>query len=193
MNRAAWRDPTVQDEFDAWAGRLGAVGVHWTSQELQDHTWVFANSFMHARDRVLKPFKQYYTYCGTYQSWRMFVAPHRYPSRLWISVEQAGRWEPVYVERDGARTWKAAQLDHDRFRSVIFRVGWPQYAKTHDQFADWLAKAAREDFPAATRLRVEFWKQRSPTPAEARAGVEPEGAWDRTEIRSLIAKRVGPP
>jgi hypothetical protein len=192
MNRGAWKDPTVQDEFAAWAGRLGAIGVRLDSAQLQDHAWTFATGFMGARERVLAPFQLYYRYCGTSQSWRMFIAPHRYPSRLWISVERGGVWAPVYVERDPTHTWKGGTLDQDRFRSIIFRVGWPQYGKTHDQFADWLAAAARVDFPDATRLKVAFWKQRSPTPAEARAGIEPDGQWDRVEVRSLVAKTVAP-
>lgn len=192
MNKAAWKDPTVQDEFAAWAARLDGVGLHLTSQELQDHAWDFASAFMGARTQVLAPFLPYYKYCGTYQSWRMFVAPHRYPSRLWIHVERGGVWEPVYVERDATRTWKHTQLDHDRFRSVIFRVAWPTYKGTHVQFVDWLAKAARTDFPDATRIRVEFWKARSPTPEEARNGVEPDGDWDRTEIRWLAPKPGAP-
>lgn len=185
MSRAAWKDPTVQDEFAAWTARLNAVGVPWSSEELQDHAWDFAERFMAVRGAVLRPFGPYYKYCGTNQSWRMFVGPHRYPTKLWVSVERGGVWEPVYIERDPTRAWHGRQLDHDRFRSVIFRNGWPQYAKTNSQFADWLAKDAKVDFPDATRMRVAYWKQRTPTPAEARAGIEPEGKFERVETRML--------
>ena len=86
MNRGAWRQPTVQGEFRAWTERFAALGIELTQQELEDRLWTFATSYERWRDAVMVPFDPYYTYCGTWQSWKMFVAPHRFPGRLEIEA-----------------------------------------------------------------------------------------------------------
>ena len=54
---------------------------------------------------MLRPFGRYYAYCGTGQSWRMFVAPHRHPTALHVDVRERGEWRPAYVERDPHHRW----------------------------------------------------------------------------------------
>ena len=81
LQRSAWRDPTVQQEFAIWRARLGQVGLEMEAQEFEAQLWEFASQFRDVRQALLAPFDPYYRH-GTWQSWRMFVAPHRYPARL---------------------------------------------------------------------------------------------------------------
>ncbi|HZT79797.1 MAG TPA: hypothetical protein VFA26_06235 [Gemmataceae bacterium] len=189
MDRATWKDPTVQDELAAWAGRLDGWGVHVTPPELEDRLWQFSADYMHARETVLRPFGPYYEYCGTYQSWRMFVAPHRYPTRLHIDVHEHGEWRPAYVERDAQHDWLGRQLDSYRFRSAIFRFGWHGYERDYGRFADWVAGHAARDFPDADRVRVRLAKYRTLSPEEVREGREPEVEFVQPVERRLEGRR----
>lgn len=185
MDRAQWSDPTVQAEFRSWNQRFDRLGVHMTEQQFEDHLYVAARAITDVREVALAPFRPYYKYCGTAQSWRMFVAPHTFPERLHIDVKEHGLWRSVYVERDPTATWRGYQFDHDRMRSAIFRYAWRRYRTSYVQFADWTAAQARNDFPEATDLRLRYWKQRSPSAAEVRRGFEPQGEWDDVQVRKL--------
>jgi hypothetical protein len=175
MNRENWQDPTVQGEFHIWTERLNRSGIHVTQPELEDLAWRWAERYSDAREDVLLPFEPYYEYCGTCQSWRMFVAPHRYPTRLHIDVEDQGQWRPVYIERDRNHAWLGSRLDHFRFRSAIFRFGWQAYREDYEQFAHWVATQAFRDFSDATAVRVSLYRYRTPTPAEVREDRRPLG------------------
>lgn len=188
MNRANWADPAVQDELAAWTARLNDWGIAVTQPELEEQLWEAASNYMRVRREVLRPIRPYESYCGTGQSWRMFVAPHRYPAQLHIDVEE-GEWRPVYVERDPFHRWQARQLDSYRFRSVIFRLGWESYYEEYRQFVDWLAILASKDFPKATRLRVRFAKYRILSPDEVRARNWTDVRFVLEETRNLKALR----
>ncbi|MCH7720323.1 MAG: hypothetical protein IH988_04960, partial [Planctomycetes bacterium] len=75
MKRAYWKDPTVQDEFAAWSQRLQGWGVDIDAAELEARAWRTANSWSRIHAIAKSPFRLYQRYTGTYQSWRMFVAP----------------------------------------------------------------------------------------------------------------------
>ena len=53
------------------------------------------------------------------------------------------------------------------------------------EFCAWLATRAAVDFPDATRLRVRYFKYRSPTPQEVRAGDIPDGAFQQDKMINL--------
>ncbi len=184
MRRSAWKDPTVQAELTAWADRLGQ-----DHQVFEDRLWEVATAFMDLRHAVLAPFQPYYRYAGTTQSWRMFVAPHRYPARLHIDIDRGEGWEPVYVARHPEHDWLGHHLDHDRMRSAVFRYAWKHYRRMFRLFSDWLAIEAARDFPEASRIRVRYFKYKTLSPAEALAGAEPEGHWLEGEIRMLEPRR----
>jgi len=185
MRKAEWKDATVQDELAVWTHRLNGWGVSWTQQELEDHAWTVAGKWLATRRTVLEPFAPYYRYCGTHQSWRMFVAPHRYPSRLHIDIRTGSEWTPVYVGRDPELDWHAGWLDHDRMRSVVFRFGWKSYRRSYRQFADFMAGHAAVEFPDATHVRLRMYKQRTPSPEEVRLGELPEGKFHSVRVLPL--------
>lgn len=185
MNRSAWAQPTVQGEFAAWTARLNGLGLRITQAELEDRLWAFASRYEAWRDAVMIPLDPYYTYCGTWQSWKMFVAPHRYPARLEIEVDSGSGWQPVYVARSTEHTWLARWLDHDRFRAATFRYGWEHYRNTRREFAAWIAREADEAFPDGRRVRVSFVRYRTRSPEEVRAGVPADEKRELSQIRPL--------
>jgi hypothetical protein len=192
MNRAAWQDPTVQGEFTWWAARANDCGIALTPAELENGLWKTASAYESVRGRALAPFAPYYTYCGTYQSWRMFAGPHRYPSRLHIDIEENGTWRPVYIKSDPHYGWLAEQLDHYRMRPFLYRLSWYHYsAGNHDfdQLADWVARRAAHDFPTAQRVRVRFFAFRTLSPEEVKAGVPVTGEFVPDVVRDLGERR----
>jgi len=194
MKKNAWADPTVQAEFAAWTARFNALGAGITQEEFEAQLWEFALGFMKVRTEVLKPFQPYYHWCGTWQTWRMFIAPHRYPAQLHIEVMEGSggtdrEWKTVYVARSSEHDWLKAQLDQERMRSAMFRYGWSSYRRTYGEFADWVARRAAVEFPEASLVRLRMWKQRTRSPEEVREGVEPPGKWINVQMRELSSRR----
>lgn len=194
MNRAAWNTPTVQDEFEVWASRLRDWGLGLSAEQLKDTLWGFVVQYEAGRREALRPFGPYLRTTGSVQSWRMFVAPHRYPGRLVVEVRRQGEpFEHVYVARSGEHTWMRAPLDHTRMRSAVFRYAWKHIRRGRVHFVDWLAREAAEDFPDAERIRVSFERFRTPSAAETRAGVVPKTRRVLANVRELAPLRADTP
>jgi len=187
MKRSAWAHPTVQGEFQAWTDRLNALGVATTSEQLEDHIWEIASAYTAIRGDVLAPLMPYYRYSGSWQSWRMFVAPHRFPSTLHIELqsEAGGDWEPLYVKGSDEHTWHKRQLEHDRMLSSSFRYDWKPYRSTYRRLADWVGRHAATELPNAHAVRVRLFKYRTRTPEEVRSGAEVDGDFQQTAVRRL--------
>ena len=180
LRRAAWRDPTVQQEFKVWADVLGV-----DADELEDQIWVIAKGITAGRAALARPFKPFWKYLGVRQPWRMFVAPHRFPTALVIDVHEDNQWRIVYADRSPKYTWRVGYFGHDRMRAAIFRYGWPGYAKTYRTFSRWIAGLAAEDFPDARYVRVRMFRRRSPSPEEVRAGMIPAGEYQQSILFDL--------
>lgn len=189
MNRSSWRDPTVRAELDAWRGRFAAAGVEMTAPEFEDRLWSAMTAFMRARGAIVDPIQPYFEVTGAWQSWRMFVAPQRYPARLSVDVFEDGAWVPLFEERSATATWNRALFDHDRLRSAVFRYAWPKFDKEWKVFAGWLGERAAVDRPRAEQLRARFFRYRTLTPDEALAGVEPTGKFEREILVDLAPLR----
>ena len=187
MNRRAWSNPTVQAEFSAWADRLTAMGRPTTTAELEEHLWGWAQGYMANRNAIIKPFRPYYRYCGTDQSWKMFVAPHRNPARLHVEIRDAESlaWRPVYVARSREHDWMADALNVERFRAALFRYAWKQYRGSYRQFARWLGRHAATDFPGADRLRTSWERIHTLHPKKIRAGASQTGELEMTQTVNL--------
>ena len=173
--RSAWKNPTVQGEFDAWSRRLTALGVATSRDELEERVWVAATTWTRFTLALRRPLVPYGDCCGVRQRWRMFVAPQRHPSRLHVDLFEDGRWRPIWIERSGEYDWRAHQFDATRVRSMTFRYAWKEYERHYVQFGRWIAARAAEDFPAATKVRVRLYDFRTPTPEEVQRDAIPRG------------------
>lgn len=189
MTKSAWEDPTVQDEFAAWTARFNAMGFDITQDQLEERLWNLGTGVTKARTKVLDPFMPYYLYAGTWQSWRMFVAPHRYPAILHIDIQDDAGWEPIYRSRSSEYDWRRYQFDHDRMRSVTFRLSWSAYSGTYKRFVEWVCREVAKDHPDAQRVRVRFWKYKTLSAQEVRAGKSPQGAFQQTRVKPLARCR----
>ena len=194
LRRSAWADPTVQAEFAAWTKRLQALGWSGDQKQFEDHLWTVATSYTEARSSVLDPLRPYYTWSGSWQSWQMFVAPHRYPARLVIQVRMKGKsnWTTLYRPRDPDAAWRRHQWENDRMRSAVFRYSWAPYKNTWKRFARRVAFMAWRDHPDLAMVRVRYIKSRTPSPEETRDGIWPEETviLDQRFPRSLLQREA---
>lgn len=171
MQRSAWENPTVQNEFKLWAERLSALGWEMSARELDWMLWGFSKKYVAGREKVAAPFDGYATYGGVRQSWRMFVAPQRYPVRIEVSVRQgAGAWRKVYESRSEEHRWLSHVFEKYRMRRVVFATAWEKEGRQFKMLCDWIAGQAARDFPAATEVQIRQIRYRTPAPEEALAG-----------------------
>lgn len=187
MQRAAWQNPTVQNEFQLWSARISSLGVDMDAKKLDALLWDFSMKYVAGREKVAAPFEPYTRYSGARQSWRMFVAPQRFPIRIEILVRQPDKsWKKVYETRSKEHTWLAHLLEKYRLRRVVFSTAWDQENRHFKMLCDWLAVQAARDFPDGMELQVRQIRYRTPSPEEALAGKEMlETSTIAREIRKL--------
>ena len=116
------------------------------------------------------PFRPYAEWLGVRQSWRLFVAPQRYPVRVEVSIREGDTWTLVYQSRSDEHTWRAGQLNRYRLRRAMFQTSWERERAAFKTFCDWIADQAARDFPDAEEVMIRQLRYRTPAPAEARAG-----------------------
>ena len=188
LNKKSWKDPTVQAEIAHWNQNLQNVGWTGTPKELEEELWKLARNIMDVRQEVLKPFQWYYRNFGADQSWRLFVAPHMFPSKLHVDIYVNETWLSLYEPFTEYR-WNHELFENPRFRPAMFRFAWTTYRNHYLEFASFIAKQAALEFPEASKIRMRWWKQRSPSPEEIQSQQLPEGAYhslillDLNEIR----------
>ena len=181
LNRQNWDDPTVQGEFGAWAEILGV-----DTAVLQDHAFAAAKALQSTHDTLLVPFRPYLKASGSVQSWKMFVAAHRYPTRLQIQVREAkGDWKTVFYERDPVANWHADQFANERMRASVFAWGWESAARKWKSACEGFARTLYAERPALESVRCRFLKRRSPSPEEIASDTGDEGMY--------VFQRVVPP
>ncbi|MEM7158202.1 MAG: hypothetical protein AAF799_35500 [Myxococcota bacterium] len=182
LERASWKNPTVQAELSAWAERLSTLGYHTDTATLEGDVYAVAKSWTGTLKALRVPVRPYSDYLGVRQTWRMFVAPHRHPATLHVDIEEDGQWRPIHVARSDEYDWRRGQLDHPRMRSMLFRYGWKRYDRYYRGLTRWLATQAAGDFPQATRVRIRMYGFRTPTPEEVRADAIPEGKFKQQRV-----------
>lgn len=194
LSRKAFRDPVVQHELAQWSGRARELGFSLDNKGLEDLVFTVGHAYSDVRDVLVWPFTRYVRFFGLWQTWNLFTAPHRFPSRLEIDLEEDGRFSPLFVARSSEHTWRRAELDDVRLRKAVYLLGWHTRGADVRRFATWVAKEAAKDFPAATRVRVRFFRYKTPTPEQVRAGAPLEGAYrgERVIVLDEHRPRRGP-
>ena len=196
MNKRDWANPTVQGELKMWTQTLNGAGLSVTQAELEDQLFVLAKGYMTVRNGVMTPFRPYHRYFGADQNWRLFVAPHMYPSRLSIEVLQpvAGKpvWQQVYYPLSD-KDWQAELIENGRMRPALFRYSWKRYRGSYRQFSAFLAERAAADFPSATKMRTRWWTGRSPSPEQVISEKLPTHKWTGTVSHTLAGFRKDEP
>jgi hypothetical protein len=187
LDRSAWKSPSVQDEFAAWADRLSLFGGTWTSAALEDRLWTVVQGYATVLTVVQAPVRPYQQHLGVRQGWQMFAAADRHPAVLTIDVERDGRWETVFVERSATHDWRRAFFEADRVRTIVYRFSWPHLRRHRawKAFGDHLVPWLAADHPDATRARLRYRRARTPTPAEVLAGRQPPHRFEGTRVLEL--------
>ncbi|HCH63941.1 MAG TPA: hypothetical protein DFR83_14140 [Deltaproteobacteria bacterium] len=191
LQRSSWAEPTVARELDSWHERLAVLGPVGDREVFEDRLYAVASSWVQGRGAILKPFVPYYRYVGTEQSWRMFVAPHKHPSRLQIHIrsDAASDWELLYEHGHPTHHWRADQLRHTRMRSALFRYSWPGYRKNFRALSRWVAREIVRERPETGEVRLQWLRQRTPSPEQVRSGRLPSASVvrpyvvDRSELQ----------
>lgn len=188
LRKSAWNTPTVKAELAFWTEQLNAVGIDWTQKEVRGFAWDFVTEVVPLRKKVLGPFLPYYRYCGTWQSWTMFVAPQTHPARLVVEVDHGDGWETVFETRSSEHGWNRAFFDHDRLRAATFRYSWKSYQTHYESFATYVARELVAEDPGIERVRTSWARYKTPDAATLRAEGLPEPTIERpfvVEARSL--------
>ncbi len=185
LNRASWKNPTVQAELRGWAERLSSLGIQTDAPRLEQRVYETARSWTETLAAIRRPLRPYVDIVGVRQTWRMFVAPHRHPGRLHVDIQRDGRWESIQIARSDEHDWRGAQLDHVRARAMVFRYGWKRYRRRYHRLTRWIAARAAEDFPEASHVRVRLHRFRTPTPHEVLTDSVPPGRFDQSVVLAL--------
>lgn len=172
MNRKNWKEATVQAEFTLWAARFSM-----TPAEFETQAWAFASAYQGGLDVLLGPVRVWEGWLGTEQSWKMFVAPHRFPARLQIQGRVGADWETVFEERSETARWQAGAFGSERLRSAIFRWSWPGYSKSWHVACEAIAARLLAERPELDAARCRFHRARSPSPEQVLGGEIPAGEW----------------
>ncbi len=168
MRRAVLDNPDVQAAIEAWRGVAGAAGVAVDAEAFREQLWVAGSKMLAVRSSALTPLQPYYRYAGTSQGWAMFGYLNHTPARLEIHVDSGIGWEPLFIARTTAHTWRARQLDQERVRGLVNAFSWRSSRQQMRALADWIAVQAVADFPAAKRIRVQMRTRPLPAPHELR-------------------------
>ena len=179
----------MKAELDAWHQRLQGMGLTADRQSFEDGLYKLASTWVRGRQQVVKPLRPYYRYLGTEQSWRMFVAPHKHPSRLQVQIKvdgsQSNDWQTIFEQDNPAFDWRANQLLHTRMRSSLFRYSWPGYQRSFKALSQWIARRVAEERSDVTHVRVQWLRRRTANPANMRAGKLPPEKTVRTQTIQL--------
>ncbi len=158
-------NPALQEVFSDWRSVAAGLGIELSPEDTNTLALTFANRFMGIRDVVLTPFRPYFKYTGTHQTWQMFGYLNRSPARFSIYVFEPGQgWQPIYLARDPDLAWRKRFFDSERMRGMMNRYSWKENHRGYNTFVDWLACEAAADFPTASSIRVAMEQVRLPEP-----------------------------
>ena len=166
LSRKSWKNPSVVAELDAWHETLTGLGLEADRDTFEDGLYRVAVRTVRFRKELTTPFGPYYTFAGTKQDWRMFVAPLTRPAALRIEGRYASdsEWLPLYVHHSSEHNWLADTLRYARTRPVLFRLAWPKYKPEYRRFGRYLARQAFESDASLSAIQVVWERRRSPAP-----------------------------
>lgn len=178
MRKSDLDNPDVKNAIEAWRGAAGVFGFDVDPDAFRDGLWEKGNTLLDGRKAALEPLQPYYRYTGTRQGWSMFGYLNHTPARVEIHIDHGEGWQPLYIARTTAHTWRSHQLDQERLRGLMNSFSWKRGRAKLRQITDWIALQAAEDFPQAQRIRVQMHARPLPDPATLRQ----QGELEHTKI-----------
>ena len=189
LSPSTWENPTVKVEVADWAHRLGT-----DPDALRDRLITLAKGWLDFRARLMMPFRPYIKTIGCEQSWTMFVAGDRFPTRFQLEARRAGEgpdaWETLFEERSAEHRWRARFFENDRVRGALLEEAWPRYAGDYHAMCEYLARELFRENGSYDAVRCAFLRTRTPSAAEVRRGVEYPPSYERGY---LVSRSDTPP
>lgn len=171
-DRRNYEYPFIRGEMERWSEILTSVGWELSPDDVTDLAYGISKFWLDKRRAVLKPLKPYQDVTGTKQVWRMFAGANQWPAVLRIEVNQGAGMRTVF-ETNGPQEFEGWMLEHELIRSMQSRyTSSRKYSTAWKRFARTIADRAVLAYPDATAVRVRILTRKSPTPSEARKGIE---------------------
>ena len=147
------RNPIANQELQRWSELLAKVGVERTPKQLRVAAMGYGNGLADLKKTLMTPFRPAFRLTGTGQAWGLFTYPNTFPHTLHIEVNEGGAWRTVYAALDPEATWMEEHFRFRRVRGVYDDNAW-KARRSYENFVDWVAREAFEDFPDADEVSV---------------------------------------
>lgn len=170
------RKEASQRELRAWAGRLGALGIELTPEELGEQVVRHTRTIGGLHRAAKAPWAPLRRLTGTNQGWALFAIPSADPPRLEIRVRRRGSadMETLFLHLDPEHDWWREQLVYRRVRGNWNSAGYgPRPSSSYRRFAHFVGRRILAERPEVDVVVVRQLVGHTPLPGEAPAG-EPE-------------------
>lgn len=162
----ALENKDIAGPLHVWEQSLSRIGIPTTlTRGVALYT---GRSLEIIEDKMERTFYPYAHYLGVRQSWRMFSSS---PAKSWmleIFIEDEGTWTLLYRPFDPQARWQATLWEDGRVRGMINALANTANQASYQSFVKTVAWRAAQDFPQATRLKVQRRTVYFPDPAELR-------------------------
>ena len=160
------RGDVAAEELDRWVEILGGVGIDTTPDELADHTLTVGRAIVKWRNTIVGPIRPLLRHTGTGQGWGLFTYPDTRPRRVIMRGQtDDGDWRLIYRTLDPEYDWNGELWRHRRLRGptdTLSRKSSP--GPVYQNFVDYAAARAFEDFPELVAFEVSFERSHSTRP-----------------------------
>jgi hypothetical protein len=174
-NQAALDAPAAAAELRMWGARLGVAPEALKAWAIK--AGAAEDEVHHA---ISVPFRPYLRFTGAEQPWRLFIAPNRWPTRFQIEVwssKAPAKWQTVFEEGSKEYSWRGSTLAHERPRSYLELLSWPNFAWLGPAVCRWAAKGLFEERKDVVAVRCRNYRAPSPSPEQAARGEQDPGEW----------------
>jgi hypothetical protein len=165
---ADFNNPVSQDEVEAWAGRLQALGISITTEALKEEVILWTGRIGGAHRALKRPFAPFLRVTGTGQGWGLFANPNTHPLRLEVRGRRAGgAFESVYLQLDPEADWAWARFAYRGIRGCYDAQG--RMRRSHPayrSFASWAAREAFREHPDLEAVEVRLLRTHTTLPGE---------------------------
>jgi hypothetical protein len=173
---AALAEPAAQVELEAWSKRLGA-----SPEAIATFALNVAERWDAVHAALVAPFLPYLLWTGTYQSWAVFIAPNRTPTRVYFEVHARtsapGVFQTVFEEGSKVFTWQAKELSAERTRALFELGSWPRFSWLGQPVCSWAARKLFVERSDIDRVRCRAYRAPSPSPEQVLRNERIPGEW----------------
>lgn len=167
VDESSFKNPIARAELKRWTEILGRVGVETSPTELKVAVIEAGGGIAAAKKEALQPLRPAQRVLGIGQAWGLFTYPNTWPHTLTISIRSSERrpWETIYAALDPEHDWRKSTLVYRRIRGV-YDDNASRTRASYDNFVEWIAGEAFEDFPEAEQVRVHMLRRHVKPPGE---------------------------